>query len=110
MQVQAVRTASPTNVFTQDSSGMFSVLVHAVTSTLTPSGDTQVYLHWMPTPAVRPVFGICTMALSESTFGVTFSTTLVGSTPRTYLSIHSHAGQGGPSPGSLIAVPALVYE
>jgi len=49
--------------------------------------DIQVYAHWMLTPQVRPVFGVGTIFNSEITFGATFTATLVGSQPRTYLSV-----------------------
>ena len=68
--------------------------MHNVTSSL-DGADTQAYLHWMPTPKVIPVFGICTMIETEATAGATFSTTLVGSTPRTYVSVQGAMGQSG---------------
>ena len=109
IQAQAVRTAATATSFTLDVNGLYSFVVHGLSTTVTSAGDTQVGLHWMPTPYVKPVFGICTMAVAESSFGASFSTTLVGSTPRTYVSIHSSAGQSGPG-SALLAVPALVYE
>lgn len=109
IQAQAIRTLAPATVFPLTTDGFFSMIVHGLTTTVTPSGDTQASLHWMPTPEVRPVFGICSIATAESSFGASFSTTLVGSTPRTYVSIHSLGGQGGPG-NALLACPALVYE
>lgn len=109
-QVQAIRAASPATVFARNTDGLFSMIVHGVTTTLTVAGDTQAYLHWMPTPDVRPVFAFASLALDESTFGATFSTTLVGSTPRTYLSIHTHAGAGGANGSTANTALALVYE
>lgn len=91
---QAVRTASPSTAFTAVTSGLYSFVVHGVTSSVDGS-DTQAYLHWMPTPKVLPVFGVCTMVQTEAIFGTSFSTTLVGTTPRTYLSIETGMGQGG---------------
>lgn len=109
IQAQAIRTASPATVFTRDVNGFVSMIVHGLATTVTTSGDTQASLHWMPTPEVRPVFAACGLATAESTYGASFATTLVGSTPRTYVSIHSAAGQPGPGTTALITL-SLVYE
>ena len=110
VNVQAIRSASPATVFTRNTDGLFSFVVHGVTTSLTIAGNTQAYLHWMPTPEVRPVFALAAMALAESSFGATFSVTLVGSTPRTFLSIHTHGGAGGANGSSANTALALVYE
>lgn len=104
---QAVRTAASAVVFSANTAGLYSFIVHGVTSSVDGS-DTQAYLHWMPTPKVLPVFGLCTMIQTEATFGTSFSTTLVGSTPRTYVSVDIGMGQGGA--GASNQALCLIYE
>lgn len=94
--VQSVRTAATAVSFTANSTGLFSFVVHGVTSSV-DGANTQAYLHWMPTPKVQPVLGVCTMIVAEAAFGTTFSTTLVGTTPRTYISLAAALGLGGPA-------------
>lgn len=94
--IQAIRTASTAVAFTATTAAFASGIVHNVISSVDGS-DTQAYLHWMPTPKVLPVVGVCTMVQTEATLGTSFSTALVGSTPRTYISIEISIGQGGPA-------------
>lgn len=94
--VQAVRTAATATTFTATTTGLFSFIVHGVTSSVEGS-NTQAYLHWMPSPKVLPVLGVCTMLTTEAAFGTTFTTTLVGTTPRTYISVAAALGLGGPA-------------
>lgn len=105
--VQAVRTAATAVAFAANTSGLYSMVMHGLTSSVDGS-DTQAYLHWMPTPKVLPVFGLCSMIQTEATFGTSFSTTLVGSTARTYLSIDTCLGTGGS--GTPNASLCLIYE
>lgn len=105
--VQSIRTAATAVAFAANTTGLYSFIVHGTTSSVDGS-DTQAYLHWMPTPKVLPVFGACTMIQAEATFGTTFSTTLVGSTARTYLSVETCIGQAGA--GSANQSMCLIYE
>lgn len=105
--VQAIRTAATAVAFAANTIGLYSMVVHGITSSADGS-DTQAYLHWMPTPKVLPVFGLCSMIQTEATFGTSFSTTLVGSTARTYLSVDTCLGNAGA--GYPNASLCLIYE
>lgn len=52
--------------------------------------DVQAALAWTITPRVAPLFGLCGVLDAELPLGTTFSTTLVGSTPRTYIAMASN--------------------
>ena len=65
-------------------------------STLVGS-DTQAFVAWMPTPAMSPVAGVCGVLDAEAGTGTTFTATLVGTTPRTYMALSAVAGPFGPS-------------
>lgn len=58
-------------------------------------GDLQVLLHWYRDPRIRPTPYLCTCWLAEIPQGTTFSTTLAGTIPRTYISLGRFAGTGG---------------
>lgn len=105
--VQAIRTAATAVAFAANTAGLYSFVVHGVTSSV-DGADTQAYLHWMPTPKVLPVVGLCSMIQTEATFGTSFSTTLVGSTARTYLSVDTGLGNAGA--GAPNASLCLIYE
>lgn len=64
-------------------------------STLVGS-DTQAFVAWMPTPAMRPVVGVCGVLDAEAAAGSTFTVTLVGASSRTYMALPAAAGPFGP--------------
>jgi hypothetical protein len=65
-------------------------------STLVGS-DTQAFVAWMPTPAMRPVLGVCGVLDAEAATGSTFPVTLVGATSRTYIALTPACGPFGPT-------------
>jgi hypothetical protein len=86
MQLQDSPNVSPYRV------GTYCMVPFNITSSLVGS-DTQCFAHWMATPRVYPVIGVCTVVTNEVSFGSTFSTAIVGTTPRTYLGLDlSNAG------------------
>lgn len=74
--------------------------------------DIQVFLGWTITPRVEPLFGVCGVIPSELVPGGTFSVTLVGSTPRTFLTWPTLGGPFGPvnasSAGGIVI--AMLWE
>jgi hypothetical protein len=67
------------------------VVPGGVSSSLVDGTDPQVYVGYGILPRVWPVFSICGFVQTEfNTAGTTFTATIVGSTPRTYIS----PGQG----------------
>jgi hypothetical protein len=81
--VQAVNfqtgVASPVNT-----GGSFVVIPMGITSSIVGS-DTQCFIHWTALPLVLPNPYAATTITSEVPAGSTFTTTLIGTTPRTYL-------------------------
>lgn len=54
--------------------------------------DVQAFMGWMISPRVSPLLGICGVYQSELAVGGTFSVALVGTTPRTYITLAREAG------------------
>jgi hypothetical protein len=83
----------------------------AVISTLVGS-DIQVMLAWTITPRVAPLIGVCGVLAGELAVGGTFNATLVGTTPRTYMTMSTIFGPMGSiaigTAGSLSA--AMLWE
>lgn len=65
-------------------------------NTTSVGSDIQVMMGWTITPRVQPLFAVCGVRSNELAPGGTFSATLVGTTPRTYLTLPSTAGPFGP--------------
>lgn len=55
-------------------------------SSLTSSGS-RAYMHQSFTPAISPLIGMCTVNVNDIPKWTKFTTTLFGSTPRTYVSL-----------------------
>jgi hypothetical protein len=106
--VQFVRTLSPASSTAIVTTGLFALNVYGLSTTV-DGANTQAFLNWAPTPKVQPLVGMCSMLVSEAAFGTTFSTTLVGITPRTYLSIERAIGLGGIGSASPLSL-CLIYE
>lgn len=108
--VQALRFAAAAAAYTLKTAaneGSCLVPLHPANSAV--GADIQVYLHWTITPQVSPVFGFCTVYVSEIPLGNTFSTTLVGSTPRTYIGLGTGAGAAEASSSNANAL-AMLWE
>lgn len=94
---QAFRYAATAAAFTATttvSTGALGLNPQAPSSTLVGS-DVQAMMGWTITPRVEPLFGVCGVLDEEAAVGGTFSVTLVGSTPRTYLTMGTGAGPFG---------------
>lgn len=105
---QAFRYASPAAAYTAQTAAVESALTmspQSPTST-SVSGDIQVMLCWTITPRVAPLFGVCGIYASEIAGGNTFTATLVGTTPRTYL---AWGGVSGPAWGVTGAITSAGY-
>lgn len=59
-------------------------------------GDTQAYLGYTVTPQVSPLIGMCGVLDSEVSDASTFTATLVGATPHTYVACTYFGGPFGP--------------
>jgi hypothetical protein len=73
---------------TVNSTGDFVVIPMAITSSII-GADTQCFIHWTALPLVLPNPYMATVIAAEVPGGATFSTTLVGTAPRTYLALDS---------------------
>ena len=63
--------------------------------------NNQAYLVWTITPQVAPLLSVCGVVISEVGLGSTFSATLVGTTPHTYIGLdteYSIEGSNGLRP------------
>jgi hypothetical protein len=69
-------------------------------SSSTVGADTQAFLCYTVAPQVTPLIGMCGVLDAEISAGSTFTATLVGSSPRTYIGL---TGDMGPSSGVSIA-------
>jgi hypothetical protein len=74
--------------------------------------DIQAMMGWTITPRIAPLFGLCGVLDAEVTTGNTFTTTLVGSTPRTYIGLSTAAGPFGAGNASNPGQPkvAMLWE
>lgn len=87
---QSVRLAATAAVYTSSTNPACMVPGAEVSSLV--GANTQAAVFFMISRQVAPVFGICAAYLTEAAAGTTFSTTLVGSTPRTYLNVGPQLG------------------
>lgn len=79
------QSVSVANSTTFTASIFFSMVTMAVTSSAVGS-DKQAYKCYTVQPRVRPVMQMCTVMAAEYPSATSFTATLVGTTPRTYLS------------------------
>mgnify|MGYP003580161976 CR=1 FL=1 len=95
---QSFRYASSVAAYTATSAVDTSALGLSpqVPTNTTVGADVQAMLGWTIEPRVVPLFGVCGVYSSELAVGGTFSTTLVGSTPRTFITLNGAAGPFGP--------------
>ena len=83
--VQALNFQTNT-VSAQNTTGDFVVIPMGITSSVI-GADTQCFIHWTALPLVLPNPYMATIITAEVPSGSTFSTTLVGTTPRTYVAL-----------------------
>jgi hypothetical protein len=86
--VQALNFQTNTVLPLDVTGGNFVVIPMAITSSII-GADTQCFIHWTALPLVLPNPYMATVISAEVPAGSTFSTTLVGTTPRTYVAIDS---------------------
>ncbi len=67
--------------------GAQCLIPFGITNSITEGGSQQVFLHWAVMPRAEPLLCTCNAILAELPVGTTFSATLVGSTPHTYISV-----------------------
>lgn len=94
---QSLRFAAPAQAFTAQTlvaAGALGMNPQCPTSSQSGT-DIQVFLGWTITPTAIPLFGVCGVLRSELNTGGTFQATLVGSTPRTYITLNDPAGPFG---------------
>jgi len=89
-----------------DLNGNFVVIPMGITSSIIGI-DTQCFIHWTALPLVLPNPYMATVIGAEVPAGSTFSTTLVGTTPRTYLALDNNP-QGSSISSSYIL--AMLWE
>lgn len=83
--IQNIRYAATAALYT--ASTQAPIFIPGSQTNSAVGSNVQAYLGWMLTPQVRPIFGVCGMFTSELGEGSTMTTTLVGSTPHTYISV-----------------------
>jgi len=89
--------------------GSYGFVPGSLTSSLV-GGDVQAFVNWAAYPTVRPVMGMVTVIRTELATPpyTTFVTTVVGSTPRTYISL-GNAVYGAVS-GTTLYNLAMLFE
>lgn len=101
--VQALNTVTNT-AQPIDTAGFYCVVPHAIVNTVV-SGDQQAFLHWTAMPRVYPVMQIVTVASSEFLPTTTFTATVVGNTPKNYITLDSNIH--GTYTGTTTSTPAF---
>jgi hypothetical protein len=98
--VQALRCASPAQVFAADTGANFHCIPHGVSSTKVGLAI-QPLPHWMPCPTFRPVRGICTyvatLATPEMAYGTPVDFTLFGVSAMKWMPLGPAIGNFGGS-------------
>lgn len=96
---QFLRYAATAAAFTaRTATAEFPGVVPGVPTSSLVGSDNQAYLHWMAIPQVLPVLGSCTIVRSEVSVTSTFSVTLVGATPHTYVAMGSCGAEASGNP------------
>lgn len=112
---QAYRFAAPAAAYTarlSPSSQMLGFSPQAPISTQV-GADIQAMVGWTLTPQVVPLVGVCGVLHDEVSAGSTFTTTLVGTSARTYIGLTPEVGPFGPgSPVAASGQPkfAMLWE
>jgi hypothetical protein len=108
---QAMRYASVAAAYTvKNTAGNAQFCLVPMTPTTTAIGsDIQAFLWWTITPAMNPLLALCTVFNGEIAPTTTFTTTLVGVTPHTYIVLPASAGACDPSNSSSYSI-AMIWE
>lgn len=107
---QSVRTVATATTYTLG--GAFTIAPGTPASTALQNGDLQVYAWWLNVPDVQPFLWGCTYKVAEVTESNTFTATLFGSTPHTYIA----CGKLGVNSDTIVAdvsagwAAAFIYE
>jgi hypothetical protein len=102
------QSVSVSNATTFTASLSYS-LVHMDVTSSAVGADKQVYKNYTIQPRVRPVLQMCTVIATEYSAATTFTATLVGTTPRTYLSGGTNTAFAGANASSAYC-NAMLYE
>jgi hypothetical protein len=99
---QALRFAAPAAAYAaQTGAGQTALCLSPQSRDSSQVGsDTQAFVAWTITPQVAPLVQVCGVVSVEIPLGATFSTTPVGSTPRTYIALDVAHGPAGPIPSA----------
>lgn len=92
---------------TRVTDGSYSFVPQSISSSLVGS-DTQAFMHWVAYPRVRPNMYMLTVVSAEFAYANTFQTSVVGTTPRTYIAFDSTIH--GQSTGSTTYKLAMLWE
>ena len=84
--VQALNFQTNTALPVDATGGNFVVIPMGITSSII-GADTQCFIHWTALPLVLPNPYMATLITAEVPAGSTFTTTLIGTTPRTYVAL-----------------------
>lgn len=90
-------------------SGKYSLSPGSRTSTAFGS-DIQAFLNWTAYPMIEPINWRCSVVISELPAGTSFTTTLVGSTPHTYLSLGINFTYGDDATNNAAFGGAIIWE
>lgn len=109
---QALRFAATAQAFPAQTAVSLTALgLNPQGATSTAVGtDLQVFVGFTVTPRVEPLVGVCGILQTEFTPLNTFTATLVGSTPRTYLALETAAGTFGPVNTTIGPGYAMLWE
>lgn len=89
--------------------GKYSIVVGAVSSSAVGS-DLQAYPNWTAYPRVEPINWRCTVILANLPAATTFTTTLVGSVPHTYISLGASLAYGDDASNNAAYGGAILWE
>jgi hypothetical protein len=89
---QAYRYASPAVAYTENTgTGTALGMAPQTQSSSAVGADLQAFMGYTITPQVSPLLGVCGVMDAELTSGTTFTATLVGVTPHTYIALTTAA-------------------
>lgn len=113
LNTQALRFAATAAAYPQKSVPDSMVGFFAQSPSATTAGsDIQAAVAWTRSPFMVPLIGICGVLSTEVSIGSTFTVTIVGSTPHTYIGLSNSAGAFGHSTAGSSGLPrfAMLWE